>query len=143
MTGELPRIGIAVLIWREGRLLLGRRLSGQGAGTWQLPGGHLAPREDVLTCARREVREETGLEVESLAPAVWTENLFEQAGLRYVTLYVTAGRSRGEPRALEPHKAAQWGFFRPAALPTPLFAPLQSLLEAHPGLLRSPAAPLA
>jgi 8-oxo-dGTP diphosphatase len=135
MTEAMPRIGVAVLVWRRERLLLGRRLAGHGEGTWQLPGGHLEPQEDVLTCARREVREETGLGLDSLRPAVWTESVFPAVGLRYVTLFVLARHVHGDPRALEPEKSAQWGFFDPAALPAPLFSPLQSLLEHHPGLL--------
>lgn len=47
----------------EGRVLLIRRGDGRG---WSLPGGLMEPGERILDCLRREVREETGLEVEPL-----------------------------------------------------------------------------
>jgi ADP-ribose pyrophosphatase YjhB (NUDIX family) len=53
-----------VLIEQEGRVLLGRRTGSYGAGQWGLPMGFIEHGEDFLTAARREVKEETGLDVE-------------------------------------------------------------------------------
>ena len=47
-----------------GRVLLGRRAFDPAAGRWDLPGGFLEEHEDPVTALRREVREETGLDVE-------------------------------------------------------------------------------
>ncbi|HEY0979750.1 MAG TPA: NUDIX domain-containing protein, partial [Candidatus Paceibacterota bacterium] len=41
MEQERPKVGIGTLIEKNGTILLGRRLSSHGAGTWQIPGGHL------------------------------------------------------------------------------------------------------
>jgi ADP-ribose pyrophosphatase YjhB (NUDIX family) len=48
----------------QGRLLLGRRAIDPYRGLWDTLGGFLHEGEDVLDGLRREVREETGLEVE-------------------------------------------------------------------------------
>ena len=45
-------------------MLLGRRAHDPGAGLWDLPGGFLEEGEAPLEGLRREVLEETGLEVE-------------------------------------------------------------------------------
>lgn len=129
MSGALPRIGVGVLVWRGEQLLLGRRLSEPGAGSWQLPGGWLEPNEEVLACAQREVREETGLQVAELRPGTWTEDRLGKAGEHCLTLFVHARHTGGEPRVLEPLKAERWAWFSPEALPQPLFEPLQSLLS--------------
>ena len=48
----------------EGRLLLVRRAGDPYEGTWDLPGGFLEEAEAPLDALRRELLEETGLEVE-------------------------------------------------------------------------------
>jgi ADP-ribose pyrophosphatase YjhB (NUDIX family) len=53
-----------VLVDDAGRVLLVRRGHDPYAGTWSLPSGRVEPGEDVRAGASREVREETGLEVE-------------------------------------------------------------------------------
>ena len=57
------RCASAVIV-REGRVLLGRRAGEPGRGQWDIPGGFLNPWEHPADGAMREVREETGLEVQ-------------------------------------------------------------------------------
>jgi 8-oxo-dGTP pyrophosphatase MutT (NUDIX family) len=59
----LIRPGVAAVIFDEGRVLLQRR---DDTGRWGLPGGGVEPGESVRQALIREVREETGLEVEPL-----------------------------------------------------------------------------
>lgn len=47
-----------------GRLLVVRRARPPAAGRWSLPGGRVEPGESDAEAVRREVREETGLDVE-------------------------------------------------------------------------------
>jgi 8-oxo-dGTP diphosphatase len=56
--------GVQAVIERDGRVLLGRRRGDPGRGRWDLPGGFLHEGEDALTGLRREVLEETALEIE-------------------------------------------------------------------------------
>jgi 8-oxo-dGTP diphosphatase len=54
----------AVVVDESGRVLLARRKSEPYAGRWDMPGGFLEEGEDPLQAIRRELAEETGLEVE-------------------------------------------------------------------------------
>lgn len=55
--------GAQAVIERDGRALLGRRAHEPSAGRWDLPGGFLDEGEHPLEGLRREVLEETGLEL--------------------------------------------------------------------------------
>jgi 8-oxo-dGTP diphosphatase len=57
-----PRCGASAVIFRGDDVLLVERAKGGFAGHWSLPGGHIEPGERAIDAARREVREETGVE---------------------------------------------------------------------------------
>ena len=58
-----PLIGVGALIFRRGRILMAQRGKQPLKGAWSLPGGALEIGESLDAGIRREVREETGLEV--------------------------------------------------------------------------------
>ncbi|CAH7292427.1 NUDIX hydrolase [Vibrio alginolyticus] len=123
------RVGVAAVIFREGRILLGERIGSHGANTWATPGGHLELGESIEECAQRETLEETGLEVGDFKRLGFTNDIFEKEGKHYVTLYVVATSTSGEPQVMEPHQCKQWQWFDLDELPEPLFLPLVNLLK--------------
>ncbi|HYV96611.1 MAG TPA: NUDIX hydrolase [Gemmatimonadaceae bacterium] len=126
--GDRPRVGVGVLVLRNGRVLLGERKGSHGAATWAPPGGHLEYGETVETCAAREVLEETGLAVSDLVRGPWTNDVFDADRRHYLTVFLIARNASGEPRVCEPAKCARWDWFEWSALPAPLFAPMASLV---------------
>ena len=56
--------GVSGLIVRDGRVLLVRRGKEPFKGHWSLPGGGVEPGETLREAVKREVREETGFEVD-------------------------------------------------------------------------------
>jgi len=125
-----PRVGVAVIVIRDGRVLVGRRLGGtQGNNTWQFPGGHLEHGESIADCAIREVAEETGLDATVTGFGPYTNDIFEVEQKHYVTLFVLATAAVGSPRVLEPEKCAEWRWGEWDAIPEPRFLSVQHLLE--------------
>lgn len=61
-----PLVGVGAVVEQEGRVLLVRRGTEPLKGHWTLPGGALELGETLSDGIVREVREETGLEVESI-----------------------------------------------------------------------------
>jgi ADP-ribose pyrophosphatase YjhB (NUDIX family) len=64
MTTNLPRVGSAVVVCHDDRLLLARRAKDPNRGKWIFPGGKIEPFESIREAAARELLEETGLEIE-------------------------------------------------------------------------------
>ncbi len=128
-TLERPRVGVGVIVIKNGKVLLGRRKNSHGAGSWQFPGGHLEFAETVFQCALREVSEETGLVIQNLRTGPYTNDYFRSEGKHYITLYVIADWKHGEPEVLEPEKCEAWHWFKWSELTHPLFLPIQNLLK--------------
>ena len=61
---DQPVVGVGGVVLRGHDVLLVKRAYPPRAGEWSLPGGRLELGESLVDGVRREVREETGLEVE-------------------------------------------------------------------------------
>ena len=124
-----PRIGVGVLVIKEGKILLGKRKGAHGSGYYAPPGGNLEFKETVEACAIRELAEETGLKPLSLRLGPWTQDLIEEQK-HYISLFVIIPEFEGEPQLLEPQKCDGWDWYAWDHLPSPLFQPLTSLIES-------------
>ena len=58
-----PKVAVAVLVERDGFLLLVKRANDPHRGLWTLPAGFVNAGEDPAQAAARECLEETGLEI--------------------------------------------------------------------------------
>lgn len=63
---DRPFVGVGAVVIHEGQVLLARRGNPPRAGDWSLPGGAQMVGETVFDAARREIHEETGLDIEVL-----------------------------------------------------------------------------
>ena len=60
-----PIVGVGAVVICDGKILLEKRKGEPGRGKWSVPGGLVELGESVECAVVREVKEETGLEVES------------------------------------------------------------------------------
>ena len=60
---QRPIVGVGVVVWHDDRVLLIKRGKAPRQGQWSLPGGMQELGETVVEAARREVLEETGLQI--------------------------------------------------------------------------------
>jgi ADP-ribose pyrophosphatase YjhB (NUDIX family) len=102
----------AVCFDEAGRVLLGRRAFDPAAGLWDLPGGFLHEDEHPLDGLRREIREETGLEIE---PLEFLGFWLEPYDGRVVLCLTWTARATGEARAGDDLSELRW--FEPDELP--------------------------
>ena len=126
-----PKVGVGVFIFKDGKFLIQHRQGAHGAGTWSNPGGHLEFGESFEDTARRETKEETGLEIKNLRFGAVTNDYFADEGKHYITVWMLSDWAAGQESILEPDRclAQQWVDFD--SLPAPLFLPWQQLLPSQ------------
>lgn len=99
-------VAVAVLLRRDGAVLLARRPRGKVyAGYWEFPGGKVEAGEPVADALRREIREELGVEIDRVHP--WITRTFSYPHANVRLHFHRVFTWRGEPRALE-HDALAW-----------------------------------
>lgn len=129
MESERPKVGVGVLIFKDGNVLLGKRKSAHGAGAFGGTGGHVEHMESFAECARRETQEETGIEIENIRFLCLT-NFQTHAPKHYIDIGLAADWASGEPQVLEPEKCESWNWYDPEDLPTPLWEPVKNYLTS-------------
>ena len=76
---EHPLLGIGALIFEGGCILMAQRGKAPLMGQWSLPGGLVETGESLENAVRREVLEETGLEVKPLGVLEIFERIMRNA----------------------------------------------------------------
>jgi 8-oxo-dGTP diphosphatase len=120
---------VGVVFVRGGRVFLARRKGAHGEATWGSAGGHLEFGETLEECARREAREELGVNVSGLR-VLCLSNIID-----YDRHYVDV-EFLGEIGAQEPAPIAadgsfgDYGWFPLRDPPEPLFEPMRIAIDS-------------
>ena len=122
-----PKVGVAVFVLRDGKILMQKRKGAHGSGTWSLPGGHLEFGEAPEQAALREAREEAGITLTNIRAGPYTNDVFGP-DKHYITLFFIA-EADGEPKLMEPEWSEGWAWHDWDMLPAPLFSPIVNLLK--------------
>ena len=103
----------------DGRVLLARRAEQPFEGRWDIPGGFLEEGEDPIDGLRRELKEETGLEVEpERFLGVWMDRYGgDSTAEATLNLYWTVRIVAGDPEPADDVSELCW--FDRDALPSP------------------------
>lgn len=123
-----PKVGVGIILIKNGMILLGKRKGAHGTGYWSTPGGHLEFGETVEECAFRELAEETGLKALSIKLGPWVNNVIDD-DKHYITLFAFVEQFEGTLELLEPNKCEGWEWFESNKLPSPLFPTIISLIN--------------
>ncbi|MER0478223.1 NUDIX domain-containing protein [Streptomyces sp. Edi2] len=137
---QLPQANASTLIYNgAGAYLLHLRDDIPGIwepGAWSLLGGGREPGDRSLEeTARRELREEAGLELPDLAPFAVEQARGSDGGI--VPIQIFTGRWEGDPATLNLTEGIMLHWFRPEVMPRLRMAPsTRNLIRRHAELLR-------
>ncbi|PJE75953.1 DNA mismatch repair protein MutT [Candidatus Uhrbacteria bacterium CG10_big_fil_rev_8_21_14_0_10_48_11] len=115
-----PLVGVVVMVFKEGKVLLHKRKGSHGNNEYGSLGGHLEHGESFEECARRECREEAGIEIQNVR-FLFLMNVKRYAPKHYVHINLVADWKSGEPKNMEPDKGGEWQWYDLEKLPSPLF----------------------
>ena len=121
LTPSNPRVGVGVIITKVKRCFYCAAATCMAPEAWSTPGGHLDFGESPEQCAVREVKEETGLDIDAVAFRAITNDVFTAEGRHYITIWMEGRYVTGEPILAAPYEASEIGWFPWDALPQPLF----------------------
>ncbi len=124
------RVGTGVMIFKDGKVLIGKRKSKLGEGDYSFPGGHLEYSESIIDCIKRETIEECGLEIKNIE-FLSVANIKNYPPRHYIGFGFTAEILSGEPKVMEPDKLVNWEWYDLDKLPSPLFGPTKIMIEAY------------
>ncbi|ROQ93240.1 NUDIX hydrolase [Desulfosoma caldarium] len=85
---DRPLVGVGAVVFLEGDVLLVRRGREPAYGLWSLPGGLVKLGESLDAAVRREVLEETGLQVKVVDVVACLDRVFRDTAGRIAYHYV-------------------------------------------------------
>lgn len=98
------------ILIENGKILLIKRRTMPEKGKWALPGGRIEDDETVEECLKREIKEELGIEVESMRLfGVYSKP--ERDPRKIISLVYIIKRKSGELRPGDDAAEAQWFVF--------------------------------
>lgn len=126
---DRPLVGVVLVVRKEGKILLHKRLSKHAYGYYGAPGGHLEYGEEFADCALRELKEEAGDDLRVSPPKYATTINAIYPESHYVTVIMLSAWVSGEPIVTEPDKNEGWGWYAPSEIPGKLMIALDKYLN--------------
>ncbi len=128
-----PAMGVATLITHQQHILIGQRIR-QSQTCWQLPGGFMQLGETPHQAISRETFIKTGLELRQIQLIALTNNIFSTSKHTISLIFSAKCKDPTKLVVTKDKKNLNWYWANWDDLPSPLFLPLQTLVDSgyHP-----------
>lgn len=130
MGDEVVKVGVGLLVIKDGKVLWGKRKGSFGEGLYGGVGGHVEYGETVQQAILRELDEECGIKVKNVR-ILCVSDFLTHSPRHYVDIGFVADWDSGEPTIKEPHKLEGWEWRDLDDIPHPVFAPMVGYIQAY------------
>ena len=121
---------VGVMVFKDGKFLMGKRKGSHGNGEYSCAGGHLEFGESFEECAKREVLEETGVRIKNIK-FLSVANIFKHENRQDVVINLSADWESGEPITDPNEKIGEWQWHSFDELPKPMFYPSFLTIDSY------------
>ncbi len=133
---DIIKIGIGVMLLDDDKILLGHRATNKKdtggiyeTDCWTLPGGKQEYDETFFEGAKREVKEETNLDIDKLELFGAADDI--QPDRHYITIHIIVREFSGKLKVMEPESEDEWRWFSLDKLPDNLYSPSEKFIKAY------------
>jgi len=111
--------GGALIFNKKKEILLMKRFGKvrNNAGWWSKPGGRVEYGETAIKMVKREIKEETNINIDVWGWLPHTDHIMKKEGQHWVAINFIANHKKGELKNNEPHKCQELGWFSLNKLP--------------------------
>ena len=106
------KVGVGAIVFKDDRVLLVKRKNPPYPNEWAIPGGKVRYGETLKQAVAREIREETGIDIDVMEPVFTFEVLPEDkqsdTGFHYVVIDFNAVYTSGDILAADDAREAAW-----------------------------------
>lgn len=125
-----PKSCVGVIVWKDNKILLGKRKGKHGNGEYSCPGGHIEFGESFEESVRKETREEAGIELQNIK-FLGVANILRHNERQDIQLNFSADWESGIERTDPEERIGEWGWYSLDSLPIPLFYPTEVLIDSY------------
>jgi 8-oxo-dGTP diphosphatase len=119
MKEKTTKITVGIIVFKEDKILFGKSHNKEGKTKYILPVGHLEYMESFSDCAKREIAEECGIEIENIK-FHFISNTNHYKPTHFIHIGLIAQWKSGEPEVLEEGAIEAWEWIDPNHIPEQL-----------------------
>ena len=133
MTGadfQNVKVGIGVMVFKDGKVLVGKRKNRHGDGEYSFLGGHLEYMDSFEDCAKKECLEEAGIKIKNIN-FLCISNETTYPPRHGILIGLIADWENGTPTVFPEERIGSWEWCSLDNLPEPMFVPAKVMVDAY------------
>ena len=124
------KIGVGVMIFKDGKVLIGKRKNRHGDGEYSFCGGGLDYMQSFEDCAKQEVLEEAGIKIKNIKfLCLYNETTYPPR--HTIMVGFTADWESGEPQTFPDERVGDWNWYEIDNIPEPFFIPAKVMVNSY------------